>query len=119
MHGPVTRTIRVLPIVGIVKWKGNPMPRSNPKPLVICVKEHGDTILQSESLKRFTNKGHLLTTDHLEADVIIGPTCWRIDPRLRLGVDSNDEESLERQLEMMEKGIRAIKFPKEKKDGSS
>jgi hypothetical protein len=33
---------------------------------------------------------------------------------MRLGDDSTEEESLERQLEMVEKGIRVIKYPKEK-----
>jgi hypothetical protein len=47
-------------------------------------------------------------------DVIIGPRCWRIDPSIKLGDDKNTEESLARQLEIMEKGVRNIKYPKQK-----
>ena len=90
------------------------MPRTNPKPLSIRVEE--DVILNSDAMKRFIEKGHNVQHSgcYEDFDVIIGSRCWRIDPKLRLGVDVSDEESLERQLEMMEKGVRAIKYPKVK-----
>lgn len=90
------------------------MPRSNPKALSIMVIDIGEVILNSDIIQKFIAKGHRITSDLREADVVVGPRCWRIDPKLRLGVDVSDEESLERQLEMMEKGVRAIKYPKEK-----
>jgi len=95
------------------------MARTNIKPLVIMC--HDDDIYTSEALKKFMDKGHTVVQDGFsdDVDVEIGHKCWRIDPRLRLGSDSTDEESLQRQLEMMEKGVRGIKFPKEKKDGAS
>lgn len=94
------------------------MARTNPKPLVIMCND--DDIYNSEALKKFMDKGHTVVQEGLsdEVDVEIGSKCWRIDPRLRLGSDSTEEESLQRQLEMMEKGVRGIKFPKEKKDGA-
>jgi hypothetical protein len=91
------------------------MARINPKALTIVVTD----IDMIESLASFSAKGHTITYMDMtkyECDVIIGPRCWRVDPRMRLGDDSTEEESLERQLEMMEKGVRAIKFPKEMKD---
>jgi hypothetical protein len=96
--------------------------RTNPKPLAIFV--CAGIPIDSPSLIRFKEKGHevkhetmscLPVLDSFEYDVVIGPKCWRIDPRLRLGEDSTEEESLERQLELMEKGVRAVKFPKEVK----
>lgn len=93
------------------------MPRMNPKPLSILVMDKG--IYQSEAIKRFMAKGHTVdesTYEHYEDadyDVVIGPKCWRIDPRMKLGDDRTEDESLERQLEMMEAGVRAIKFPKQ------
>ena len=90
-------------------------PRSNPKPLTICV--HDDAIYNSPALQRFIQKGHKVVREGFsdDWDVEIGSKCWRIDPKLKLGNDSTEEESLERQLEMMEKGVRNIKYPKEKK----
>jgi hypothetical protein len=94
-------------------------PRTNPKPLHIGVI---GIPISDPTLIRFQEKGHIVedvsrgAIDQPFYDVIIGPLCWRIDPRLKLGDDSTQEESLERQLEMMEKGVRAIKFPKEKPD---
>lgn len=93
------------------------------KPIsILCMDKE---LFQSESIKQFIDKGHhisispssdiefesFLLTDY---DVVIGPRCWRIDPRLKLGDDSTMEESLERQLEMMLEGVRLIKYPKEK-----
>lgn len=94
------------------------------KPLCIGVQpgQMEDTLIFQEALKTFMDKGHIVTFDRegfLICDVIIGPRCWRIDPKLKLGDDSTEEESLERQLEMMERGIRAIKYPKEKKDAKA
>jgi hypothetical protein len=116
--GVPIRTINVCIIVGIVIWRGNYMPRVNSKVLLIGVI---DIPLTDPTLVRFQEKGHQVydMASHgvlPGTDVIIGPRCWRIDPKLRLGVDVSDEESLERQLEMAEKGLRAIKYPKEKKD---
>lgn len=90
------------------------MARSNPKALIIMV--HDDAIANSEAMKKFVAKGHIMIREGFsdECDVEIGAKCWRIDPKLKLGDDSTEEESLERQLEMMEKGVRAIKYPKEK-----
>jgi hypothetical protein len=96
--------------------------RTNPKALTIAVV---GIPLGEPTLERFAEKGHTIL--HIEdqecvetgvenMDVIIGPRCWRIDPQLKLGDDVTVEESLERQLEMMEKSIRNIKYPKEKKD---
>lgn len=92
------------------------MVRINPKPLSIGLVGIG---FDNPALTRFKDKGHTFYVadyDVVCCDVIIGPTCWRIDPKLKLGDDSTEEESLERQLEMMEKSIRAIKYPKEKKE---
>ena len=93
-------------------------PRTNPKPLLIGVI---GIDIQSQPIQDFIQKGHIIYevkgVDDPLMDVIIGPRCWRIDPRLKLGDDSTSDESLARQLEMMEKGVRAIKFPKEKSDG--
>lgn len=91
------------------------MPRTNPKALTIMC--HDDDIYNSEALKRFIEKGHKVIQEGFssEVDVEIGRKCWRIDPLLKLGNDTTFEESLERQLEMMEKGVRAIKYPKEVK----
>ena len=86
------------------------------KLLRICV--IGNDIYTSQAIQNFIKKGHTVgKADYQfrEFDVIIGPQCWRIDPRIKLG-DDTIAESLERQLEMMEKGVRAIKFPKEKKN---
>lgn len=95
------------------------MARSNPKALIIMV--HDDVIANSEAMKRFIDKGHMMIREGFsdDCDVEIGAKCWRIDPKLKLGEDSTEEESLERQLEMMEKGVRAIKYPKEKKDAET
>lgn len=102
------------------------MARSNPKALSIFV--CSGIPIDSPPLVRLSEKGHyvkhettgcLPVLDSHEYDVIIGPRCWRIDPKLKLGDDSTEEESLERQLEMMEKGVRAIKYPKEKKDAKT
>lgn len=91
------------------------MARTNPKALLIGV--IGISI-STEPVQRFIEKGHIVYEIASEilpnTDVIIGPQCWRIDPSLRLGDDVSNEESLERQLEMMEKGVRAIKYPKKK-----
>ena len=118
----------VLRLVGIVSWierisrngnGGQVSPRLNPKALHIAVI---DIPLDSPPLVRFKEKGHMVYGYNSEVeralgyDVVIGPRCWRIDPLLKLGDDVMVEESLERQLEMMEKGIRNIKYPKEKKD---
>ena len=86
------------------------------KPLTICV--HDDVIFNSQALKRFIEKGHKVVREGFsdDWDVEIGSKCWRIDPNLKLGHDLTVEESLERQLEMMEKGVRAIKYPKETKN---
>lgn len=98
------------------------MARNNSKALRIVVI---GISLSHLMLKRFIEKGHIVLCagdqecieDGIEnMDVIIGPRCWRIDPKLKLGDDNTEEASLERQLEMMEKGIRAIKYPKDKKD---
>ena len=74
--------------------------------------------LSYPAIQALMAKGHdiyeVISAIDSKTDVIIGPQCWRIDPRIKLG-DDTEEESLERQLEMMEKGVRAIKFPKEKK----
>lgn len=81
-----------------------------------------EQIMKSAALDKFTKKGHNTyyqddkRVPFTDPDVIIGPRCWRIDPQLKLGDDSTQEESLERQLEMMEKGVRMIKYPKGKKD---
>lgn len=92
------------------------MPRSNPKALLIMC--HDDDIFNSQAMQRFIAKGHTVIREGWsdECDVVIGRTCWRIDPRLKLGDDKTEEESLERQLEMMEKGVRAVKYPKGAKD---
>ena len=90
------------------------MPRSNPKALVIYIVDGDTRIHASKAMMDFVSKGHFLTDDPQKADVIIGPRCWRIDPLLKLGDDSTVEESLERQLKMMEAGVRAIKYPKTK-----
>lgn len=97
------------------------MPRVSSKALCIGVQpsQMEDTIVFQEALKGFVAKGHTVVyepSQFLLCDVIIGPRCWRIDPLLKLGDDKTEEESLERQLEMMEKGVRAIKYPKESKD---
>lgn len=95
------------------------MPRTNHKALNIAVV---GIPLDSPPLVRFKEKGHQMYgyPSELERtfgyDVMIGPRCWRIDPLLKLGDDVSVEESLERQLEMMEKSVRNIKYPKEKKD---
>lgn len=93
------------------------MPRSNPKALLIGVI---GIDIESPPLQALNNKGHcayeIVSAIDLNTDAIIGPKCWRIDPRLKLGDDKTEEESLERQLEMMEKGVRAVKYPKETKD---
>lgn len=93
------------------------MPRTNPKLLNIGVI---DIPLDTPALVAFAQKGHhvyeLGSATERElgpGDVIIGPRCWRIDPLLKLGDDKTVEESLERQLDFMEKGVRAIKYPKE------
>lgn len=91
------------------------MPRTNPKPLTIVVTD----IDMIESLASFSAKGHTVSYMDMtkyECDVIIGPGCWRIDPLLKLGDDKTVEESLERQLDMMEKGVRAIKYSKQIKE---
>lgn len=95
------------------------MPRANPKSLrIMC---HDDNIFKSQALQKFIAKGHIVIQEGFseDVDVEIGSKCWRIDPKLKLGDDSTEEESLERQLGMMEKGVRAIKYPKEKKDAQT
>lgn len=96
------------------------MARTNPKPLNIGVI---DIPLDAPALVAFAQKGHHVyelgsPSERLlgSGDVIIGPRCWRIDPLLKLGGDKTVEESLERQLDFMEKGVRAVKYPKEVKD---
>ncbi len=90
----------------------------NSKPLNVVVLD--EDIYNSEALKNFQAKGHTIYTSlnvdgfEVEHDVVIGSKCRRIDKRLRLGDDMSDEESLGRQLEIMEKGERAIKYPKKK-----
>lgn len=95
------------------------MARTNPKPLRIHV--IGDELFHSAGVTKLKEKGHYVENGMIvtAVDVVIGPQCWRIDPKLKLGDDSTEEESLERQLEMMEKGIRAIKYPKEKKNATN
>ena len=93
------------------------MPRVNSKALTILCLD--DEIYNSPVTQRFIEKGHVVhrfMEPGVVYDVIIGPRCWRIDPLIKLGDDYTVEESLERQLEIMEKGVRAIKYPKEKKD---
>lgn len=93
------------------------MARTNPKALLIGVI---GIDVESPPIKRFNEKGHcvyeIVSMADPNTDVIIGPRCWRIDPLLKLGDDKTVEESLERQLEMMERGVRSIKYPKENKD---
>jgi len=67
-----------------------------------------------EVIQTIIGKGHEVVLAG-DADVMIGPKCWRIDPSLKLGDDSTVEGSLERQLDMMLEGVRSIKYPKEKK----
>jgi hypothetical protein len=114
--GRPIRSINVPRLVGIVYEKGGWRVGKNSKPFTMYVVEPDETIFQSAALKRFVDKGHALASDKNEADVVIGPRCWRIDPQLKLGDDVSVEESLERQLELMERGVRNIKYPKEKKD---
>lgn len=97
------------------------MARTNPKPLTIgiCAQTQEECDLFQKALTPFKEKGHTIYTAHYDVvacDVIIGPRCWRIDPFIKLGDDHTVEESLERQLELMEKGVRAVKYPKELKD---
>lgn len=90
-------------------------PRSNSKSLTILCMD--DVIFNSEVIKKWVEKGHVVhrfMEPGVVYDVIIGPRCWRIDPQLKLGQDTSVEESLGRQLEMMEKSIRNIKYPKVK-----
>lgn len=81
------------------------------KPLKLWI---DPTLGDYEAIKKIILKGHEVVLSG-DADVMIGPRCWRIDPLLKLGDDSTIEESLERQLEMMIAGVRNIKYPKEKK----
>jgi hypothetical protein len=125
--GRLIGCINVLRPVGIVYRKGEwRVARINPKALKVGV---FGLNMQDPTIRRFEEKGHSMVclnggvTPDLsfvfspdEFDVVIGPRCWRIDPQLKLGDDVSEEESLERQLEMMERGIRNIKYPKEKKD---
>ena len=100
------------------------MARSNPKALTIFVTSI--QLYDSAPVQALIKKGHtviepksILSDQLYECDVVIGERCWRIDPKLKLGDDSTEDESLERQLEMMEKGVRAIKYPKEKPDANT
>lgn len=91
------------------------------KPLTILVMD--EKIWTSSVCDQLRDKGHHVhyVLDHLHdlatflptVDVIIGDVCWRIDARLKLGDDATEEKSLLRQVEIMIKGVRAIKFPKE------
>lgn len=93
------------------------------KPLTILVLD--EQIWTNPVCDQFRDKGHIVYyyLDHVDSlatliptvDVIIGHHCWRLDPRLKLGADATQEESLLRQMEMMVKGVRAVKFPKEVK----
>lgn len=84
------------------------MSRANPKPLRINVMDHD--VYYSTPLTKIAQKGHAVefrSTDS-DFDVIIGPTCWRIDPALG---------HLDKQLTMMIEGVRNIKYPKPQKGG--
>jgi|SRR6187549_520527 len=101
------------------------MPRTNPKPLTIGVI---GLDMHQPVIQEFIAKGHtvedvgLIPTMMTEGppyyDVITGPLCRRTDPRLKLGDDSTPEDSLRRQWEMMEKGLRNEKYPKIKEDNA-
>lgn len=95
------------------------MPRTNPKPVVFMV--HDDAIANSQAMATLIEKGHTMIREGFsdECDVEIGSKCYRVDPKIRLGNDHTDEESLERQLEMVIEGVRAIKYPKEKTDAQT
>lgn len=68
-------------------------------------------LFQSTGLQAFIEKGHTVTQlAPVEYDVIIGPQCWRIDPAM------GDTEKL---LELMLKGVRAVKYPKAPSNSSS
>ena len=81
------------------------MARTNPKPLSIMV--HDDEIWNSQEFKDLLAKGHTAIQEGFsdEVDVEIGRKCWRIDPALG---------NLEKQLQMMVDGVRAVKYPKKK-----
>lgn len=74
----------------------------NQKPLKVLV--IGNDLYASAELQAFQAKGHEVIFQHLEDmyDVIIGHKCHRLNPHFDLA----------KQLTMMEKGIRAIKYPK-------
>lgn len=83
----------------------------NQKPLKVLVL--GEDLYQSAPLQAFQAKGHEVTYCHTlgscdvahpvkEYDVIIGYKCHRLNPHFDLA----------KQLTLMEKGVRAIKYPK-------
>lgn len=81
------------------------------KPLTIATTDR--TLHQSvEVVSELVEKGHTIVyvgeydgagTQLHEADVVIGPRCWRIDPALG---------KLDAQLKLMLAGVRAVKYPK-------
>ena len=91
------------------------MPRTNPKPLTIGVI---GLDMHQPVIQEFLAKGHvvyeIVSALDPNTDIITGPLCRRTDPRLKLGDDSTPEDSLRRQWEMMEKGVRNEKYPKQK-----
>lgn len=74
----------------------------NQKPLKVLVL--GDDLYQSAPVQAFQAKGHEVIFQHLADvyDVIIGYKCHRLNPHFDLA----------KQLTLMEKGVRAIKYPK-------
>lgn len=80
------------------------MPRANPKPVnIMCLAE----VEVTDEFQALIEKGHGRVDNDGTADVIIGAKCWRIDPALG---------NLDKQLQMMIEGVRAIKYPKKKEE---
>ena len=80
--------------------------KKNPKPLTILVTDQA--LYDTPEVQALCQKGHFVydrycadaTTD---VDVLVGPTCWRINPALG---------KLAMQLKLMETAVRNIKYPK-------
>lgn len=74
------------------------------KPLVLLVHS---TLLETNEIKELEQKGHLIlqmTPQQEDCDLILGPNCWRIYPKLYKYID------------MAVKAARLVRYPKKEKE---
>ena len=74
------------------------------KPLVLLVHS---TLLETDEVKELERKGHVIlhmTSQQEDCDLILGPNCWRIYPKL------------ENYIDMAVKAARLVRYPKKEKE---